>query len=142
MLQGYSDRIVEVHHEEDEGGMNLNMRRDQIMSMCLRGYKAALALDAFDFGHHRDVRYRTAMAQLDRAVRDMARKYDLPLPNGEAGYRQIIGHPGKVARTDTLLTLAGRPPGPYTGAPPVPPPPDFTADEPKPVPDLRIVTHF
>jgi hypothetical protein len=119
-LPGYRDRIVEVHHSEEEGGMNLNMSSEQIMSMCLRGYEAAVALDGFDFEHHRKERYRLAMAQLDKAVRNMAGKYDDKLPGGLPGYRAFINKPSAVDRIDRLLAFVGRPPEP----------------------DLRIVPHF
>jgi hypothetical protein len=141
-LPGYRDRIVEVHHSEEEGGMNLNMSSEQIMSMCLRGYEAAVALDTFDFDHHRRERYRLAMAQLDKAVRNMAGKYDAALPGGLPGYREFIARRTAVDRIDRLLAFVGRPPGPAGSLPFEAPPPDFTADSPKPEPDLRIVPHF
>lgn len=148
-LPGYRDRIVEARHTDEEGGLNLNMERDKIMSMCFRGYLAAKALEDFNFDHHRWARYRTAMAELDKATANMASKYDGPLPSGAPGYRQFVTElpegsgrdPGEVwrdaavQRTDLLLRFAGRPVGQV-------PPPDFPTHEPKPVPDLRIVAHF
>lgn len=151
-LPGYRDRIVEVRHTSREGGMNLNMGRAEIMSMCLRGYLAAKALEGFEFDHHRWARYRTAMAELDKATANMASKYDAPLPGGDPGYRAFVGDlpdgsgddPGRawrekaVERTDVLLRFAGRE---ADGSRP-PMSPDFPAQEPRPVPDLRIVAHF
>jgi hypothetical protein len=156
VLPGFRDRIVDVHTSDEEGGMNLNMSRETILSLCARGHQAAVALRDFDFTKHRDVRYRTAMGQLDRATRAMLAGYDAPLPGPLPGYRAFVEDSpyseasakwkkGAVARTDQLLTFAGRPRG-EAGAPaPAPVPyPDFTkpGPEPRPVPDLRIVARF
>ncbi|MDQ1436652.1 MAG: hypothetical protein QOK43_281 [Acidimicrobiaceae bacterium] len=161
MLPGYRDRIVEVHHSEEEGGLNLNMSRKTILSMCTRGHAAAVSLRQFDFTKHRDVRYRTAMAQLDRATRDMLSKYDVALPGGLDGYRTFVStspfseatrqwRQDAVKRTDLLLAFVGRTIGQQPAAAtaatavPVVPAPDFMhpKTEPHPVPDLRIVAHF
>jgi hypothetical protein len=102
--------------------------------------------------HHRWSRYRTAMAELDKATADMASKYDRPLPDVGPGYRDFVAalpegcgdDPGvgwrkaAVKRTDLLLRFAGRKPD---GSDDVPPP-AFPAGEPRPVPDLWIVAHF
>ncbi|HEX2191869.1 MAG TPA: hypothetical protein VHH09_01625 [Acidimicrobiales bacterium] len=153
MLPGYRDRIVQVHHTEEEGGMNLNMSRQTILAMCARGHAAAKALEAFEFGIHRHVRYRTAMGQLERAAEDMLAKYDDLLPGGHPGYREFLlrtpftGAPGDwereaVGRTDRLLGFVGRRRGRAGVKDPVAP--DFTAEgtEPDPIPDMRIVAHF
>ena len=143
MLPGYRDRIVEVRHSEEEGGMNLAMTREDVLSMSVRGYKAAKELDKFDFAKHRDVRFRTAMAQLDRAVLDMASKYDEELAPGVPGYRAMLkGRTATIKRCDALLSFGGRAAGAWTGGPLAPRRPDFLNDEPKPIPDLRIVAHF
>lgn len=150
-LPGYRDRIVEIRHTKTEGGMNLRMNEKQIMSMCFRGYLAAKELDdKFNFRHHRWSRYRTAMAELDRATANMASMYDASLPNGDPGYRSFVTtlpmgsgtDPGvgwrgsAVKRTDLLLQFAGRKMTPDAVDPAFPP------HEPRPVPDLRIVAHF
>jgi hypothetical protein len=121
--------------------------------MCARGHAAALALQEFDFPAHRDVRYRTAMGQLDRAVRAMQSIYDETLPDGSPGYRQFVldspfakatgtWRSDAVARTDRLLTFVGRPmkEAPNGAVPLL----DFTkpGTEPRPIPDLRIVARF
>lgn len=145
-LPGFRDRIVQVHHTDDEGGMNLNMPRETILALCARGHAAAVALKKFDFANHRERRYSTAMGQLDRTARQMLASYDEDLPGGEPGYREFVeevGPPSAVARTDRLLTFVGREVGPDPEPKPAPPP-DFTRDdlEPRPLPDLRIVAHF
>jgi predicted acylesterase/phospholipase RssA len=160
MLPGYRDRIVEVHHTEEEGGMNLNMKPETIMAMCLRGHAAAVALNEnFNFGRHRDIRYRSAMASLDRAARDMLRKYDKDLAKAQSGYRSFIDKlefKGVSAawrtqareRTDALLSFAGRPsgdaPDPFPDDWPTASAPDFTKQdvEPRPVPELRMTARF
>lgn len=145
-LPGFRDRVVEVHHTADEGGMNLNMSRETILSMCARGHAAALELKKFDFDRHRRVRYLTAMGQLDRAVRGMRASYDRDLPGQVSGYRRFVAgvlSVNAVSRTDQLLTFVGRKIGDDPGDEP-PPAPDFTRNdlEPRPLPDLRIVAHF
>ena len=153
MLPGYRDRIVEVHHRETEGGMNLTMPPDVIESLTRRGYEAGLALDGFDFKRHRWIRYLTAMSRLDDAVRGLADRYDGAVSGLTPPYRAFVrGATGlgyqrsgtwrqkAVARTDALLRFAG-----WAGSPPGTPPPtdpDFTADAPAPTPDLRITPHF
>jgi hypothetical protein len=137
-LPGYRERIVEIHRTEAEGGMNLEMSPATIRSMCLRGHAAAVELDRFDFAQHRWTRYLTAMDQLQRATTDMRAKYDHP----PGDYRAVLAHPppsrrrspkwraGATVRTDVLMEFAR---STY---------PDFTADAPKPTPDLRIVAHY
>ncbi|MEA2704299.1 MAG: hypothetical protein QOD63_2244 [Actinomycetota bacterium] len=159
VLPGFRDRIVDVHTTDEEGGMNLNMPRKTILSMCARGHQAALALTEFDFTRHRDVRYRTAMGQLDRATRGMLARYDTELPGGLPGYRDFVGDSpfadaslkwkrGAVDRTDQLLTFVGRERGEGTPSGEVGPDgipyPDFTkpGTEPRPLPDLRLVARF
>lgn len=160
MLPGYRDRIVEVHHTEEEGGMNLNMKPETIMAMCLRGHAAAVALEKnFNFLRHRDIRYRSAMASLDRAARDMLRKYDKDLASTQSGYRSFIDKlefkgvsekwRGQAReRTDALLSFAGRPsgdmPDPCPDDWPPAAEPDFTEQdvEPRPVPELRMTARF
>jgi predicted acylesterase/phospholipase RssA len=160
MLPGYRDRIIEVRHSKEEGGMNLNMPAERILAMSLRGHAAAVELQRnFDFADHRSIRYRSSMGRLDQATHDMACKYDNPLPGGLPGYREFIDQvtfanmpedwPACARqRTDTLLQFAGRAPGdppPTTPTPaPTRPDPDFTkkGTEPRPVPDLRTVARF
>lgn len=152
-LPGYRDRIVEIHHRETEGGMNLSMPPDVIESLTQRGYEAGLELDDFDFPQHRWIRYLTAMSRLDDAVRKLADRYDGDVPGLTPPYREFVSgaddlgydrcaewREKAVARTDALLRFAG-----WAGSPPGPPPPtdpDFTAEAPAPTPDLRITPHF
>lgn len=151
-LPGYRDRIVEVRHTDEEGGFNLKMTREEIMRLAWKGYLAGRELERFTFDHHRWARYRTAMAELDKATADMASKYDAPLPNGDRGYRAFVtdlpegsgDDPGirwrekAVRRTDLLLAFAGR----QADGSIDPPEPDFPKEEPRPAPDLRVVAHF
>jgi predicted acylesterase/phospholipase RssA len=150
-LPGYRDRIVTVHHRENEGGMNLTMDPDTIEALAWRGYLAGAELATkFDFPRHRWMRYLTAMAGLDDVVQSMRDRFREPLPNGTAGYRDFVesevtpklGYKrsptwrrGAVARTERLLAFLR-----VTTAKPAEP--DLTADRPRPVPDLRITAHF
>ena len=159
VLPGFRDRIVDVHTTDEEGGMNLNMPPETVLSLCVRGHQAAVALGTFDFTRHRDVRYRTAMGQLDRAARSMLARYDTELPGGLPGYRAFLEDSpfseaslkwkrGAVERTDQLLTFVGRErkeaaPSEDAGPDGIPYP-DFTKKdyEPLPLPDLRLVARF
>ena len=150
-LPGYRDRIVTVHHRENEGGMNLTMDRDTIEALAWRGYLAGEELATkFDFPRHRWMRYLTAMAGLDDVVQSMSDRFRDPLPDGTPGYRDFVGsevtsklgykrpqawRQGAVARTERLLTFLR-----VTTANPAEP--DLTADRPRPVPDLRITARF
>jgi len=154
MLPGYRDRIVDIHHTDDEGGMNLSMSEDTIKKLSLRGLAAARELlDNFDFETHRWIRYRTAMGQLDRSMHDLAARYDADLPGGLHGYRMFVSTygptarnykerrswvPAAVKRTDALLSFAGRgEDGVVAGVDP-----DFTPGSPNPRPELRTTPRF
>jgi hypothetical protein len=111
-------------------------------------------LDNFDFETHRWIRYRTAMGQLDRSMRDLAARYDAELPGGLHGYRVFVSTygpaarhykerrrgwvPAAVARTDALLSFAGR--GGDGVLDDVDP--DFTPGSPNPRPELRTAPRF
>jgi predicted acylesterase/phospholipase RssA len=141
-LPGYRDRIVEIHHTEAEGGMNLLMPKEVIESLMARGVLAAKALENFDFDRHRWSRYLTAMAELDRAVCDLTDRY-------EDVYRDFVESYGPQAatydhspawvasaltRTERLLSFARRPKEKA----------DFTAPKaaPRPRPELRMTPRF
>lgn len=140
-LAGYRDRIVEVHLRDNEGGMNLRMPDETVLSVARKGRAAAAELvAAFDFDHHRWVRYLTAMSELEAVVALMNERYPGPLPGAASGYRELIGGaPDRTLhtrdaqwvvdaqrRTETLLNFAA------SGAP------DFTEWSAGPPTVLRI----
>ena len=71
---GYRDRIVQVSQLKDEGGLNLNMPRENIERLADAGECAAIQLDArFRVGdgwqNHRDTRLRSFAALVEEFVR-------------------------------------------------------------------------
>lgn len=78
-MPGYRDRIVHVCHSDDEGGMNLNMKKKIIEDLAEGGAGAAdLLRNAFYPGadpragswyNHRRVRMRTLLAGIDQKLR-------------------------------------------------------------------------
>jgi predicted acylesterase/phospholipase RssA len=129
-IEGFRDRIVEVRQRPDEGGLNLDMPRDTIISLALRGHHAAVELKAkFKFDRHRLKRYDSAMARLQSELTEMADVFD-------PSYRRLVvsrRSTTKANATDALLAFGRR------GTPPLP---NFETDEPHPLPDLRIVARY
>jgi hypothetical protein len=78
-MPGYRDRIVHVCHSDDEGGMNLNMKKKIIEDLAEGGAGAAdLLRKAFYPGadprvgswyNHRRIRMRTLLAGIDQKLR-------------------------------------------------------------------------
>lgn len=71
-LPSYQERIVQIRLEAGEGGLNLTMSKKTIDDMIERGREAGgLLKTRFEFDHHRWVRLRVLMnqieAQLERA---------------------------------------------------------------------------
>ena len=84
-MPGFRDRIVVVRQHPDEGGMNLKMPETVIQALADRGRQAgenlvlgvpALGLEPFDFGVHRWIRYRDAMAGVDELLTGMRERWD------------------------------------------------------------------
>ena len=137
-LPGYRDRIIDIQHTKDEGGMNLTMPEQTILQLACRGALAGRTLgQRFDFAHHRKVRYRTAMSELQQAVTGMNDRYDAPLPSKVPTYKVFVTRLGApfARRTEELLAFVGRRQSEK-------PKPDFTRNAPRPDPDLRITPHF
>lgn len=71
---GYRDRIVQVSQLADEGGLNLNMPRENIERLADAGEHAAERLDARfreggGWANHRDIRLRAFLALVEQMVR-------------------------------------------------------------------------
>jgi hypothetical protein len=65
-LPSYRDRIVQIAFAPDEGGLNLAMGKKQIDNIVGKGKRAGeLLRDEFDFDHHRWVRLRVLLAELE-----------------------------------------------------------------------------
>ncbi len=80
-LAGYRDRIVHVDLKSDEGGLNLTMPQNLVLS--LGGYGAQAGIDLrnqFDLDEHRWCRFLVAMDRMDQTLDEIAAAY-----NGQGG---------------------------------------------------------
>ena len=154
VMPGYRDRIVTVHHDHSEGGMNLSMPPKVVTDLAERGRLGAVKLvNAFagerpgevptwGWDNHRWIRFRTAMAGLAGWLDGFHGSYQ-DTTSGGTPYGDLAG-PGADAplpsyplsgvnrealneRTGELVGLAGA----WDGAT-IPP-------APKPSPRLRLV---
>lgn len=91
-LPGYRDRVVELRHLDDEGGINLKMPPPTIRRLADRGAAAAAELDTFDFDLHRWIRYRISMAELDELLEALSANF-----GGSAGYEAFLTAYGPTA---------------------------------------------
>jgi predicted acylesterase/phospholipase RssA len=74
-LPGYRDRVAELRHTKEEGGMNLKMAPGTIEALANRGGDAAALLDDFSFDVHRWIRYRSSMSELDDLLAAVRERY-------------------------------------------------------------------
>jgi predicted acylesterase/phospholipase RssA len=144
MLPGYRDRVVEVHLDAHEGGMNLRMPADVVAVVAEKGRQAAEALAEFDLDQHRWTRFLTAMGEMQEAITLMSQRMDTPTAGGGPSYRELMQRASQLEhyrrstpwamaaleRTETLLAFAASEV------------PDFTEDAPRPDPQLRIAPRF
>ena len=76
MLPSYRDRVVQVRLSDREGGLNLTMDAETIKAVASKGAQAGRALrDEFNFDHHRWVRLRVLMAQLETELYRMKQTF-------------------------------------------------------------------
>ncbi|MBB1516863.1 patatin-like phospholipase family protein [Tessaracoccus sp. MC1679] len=154
VMPGYRDRIVTVHHDHAEGGMNLSMPPKVVTDLAERGRLGAVKLvDAFagpqpgivptwGWNNHRWLRFRTATSGLAGWLQGFRASY-VDTTSGGIPYPDLAG-PGADAplpsyplsgakrealneRADGLIGLAGS-----WGGGTIPP-------APKPAPRLRLV---
>ncbi len=104
-VPGYRDRIVHVNLAADEGGLNLNMDKQKINDLSLRGREAAQELakrfdpqqadeHVLNWANHRWVRYRALMNSLEQLLKQMKRAFDtVPLPSAGVSYLDLIERP-------------------------------------------------
>lgn len=107
VMPGYRDRIVTVHHDHSEGGMNLSMPPKVVTDLAERGRLGAVKLvNAFagprpgtqptwGWDNHRWIRLRTATAGLARWLRPFERNYH-DTTSGGTPYGELAG-PGADA---------------------------------------------
>jgi Patatin-like phospholipase len=155
-VPGFRDRIVHVKLSPDEGGLNLNMNAKKVTSLSERGRWAAKLLrqrfgaaaattDPLNWNSHRWTRYRTSMALLQKAFRQMDRAFshtDKTFPDyntllaraSDAGPKTGYWWPRDPAEfralTTEFLKLAARLQNPPGG--------NFDEDAPNPRPELRV----
>ncbi|HKI02880.1 MAG TPA: SuhR protein [Thermoanaerobaculia bacterium] len=82
-LPGYRDRVVHVHLDKEEGGLNLKMPTDRIKTLARRGKEAGRTLAGFNWNAHRWTRFRTAMPQLQHKLERMDAVY-------KSGFRNFL----------------------------------------------------
>lgn len=107
VMPGYRDRIVTVHHDEAEGGMNLSMPEQVVTDLAERGRAAAAKLvaefagerpgaePAHGWNNHRWIRFRTAASGLSRWLGAWNRSYR-DQTSGGTPYPELAG-PGADA---------------------------------------------
>lgn len=106
-MHGYKDRVVTVHHDHSEGGLNLSMPQQVVSELSERGRLGAVKLlEVFagdqpgvvvtpGWDNHRWVRFRTATAGLTGWLEQFGDAYAHPSP-GSTAYRDLAG-PGAAA---------------------------------------------
>jgi predicted acylesterase/phospholipase RssA len=68
-LPSYYDRIVTVYQSENEGGLNLDMKKSVVDGIADRGEQAGEELvEQFDFRQHRWVRLRLLLAEIEEQL--------------------------------------------------------------------------
>jgi len=157
-MPGYRERIVSVHLDRDEGGLNLAMPGAVIRTLGEAGREAADVLvhryhdgDAPGWVDQRWIRYRSLAAALERLLATVARTADLDDPATKAPTYEEMARgawppdvsplrPGQqewvAVRSADLVALARRWPDPVP-APDGPVRGSFTDGEPTPVPQWR-----
>lgn len=117
IMSGYRDRIVTIHHDDAEGGMNLNMAPEVVTDLALRGkYGAAKLVRVFagdqpgvvparGWDNHRWIRFRTATAGLDGWLDQFEDGYRAP-GSGGTPYPDLAG-PGADADLPSYRPTVG-----------------------------------
>jgi hypothetical protein len=75
MLPSYRERVVQVRFAPEEGGLNLAMEPETIEGIKTKGRQAGEKLRDFNFDHHRWIRFRVLMAQLETQLRGTRRAF-------------------------------------------------------------------
>jgi predicted acylesterase/phospholipase RssA len=109
---GYRDRVVHIHLNATEGGLNLNMPQNVITALGRRGAQAGemlktqFANGAPAWDNHRWVRYRSSMDVIGTMLKGMVAAYDNPLP-GDRSYAELITRGDDVLPSSYRWTSRG-----------------------------------
>jgi predicted acylesterase/phospholipase RssA len=147
LLPSYRERIVHIRFADDQGGLNLAMDAKTVEDIKDKGKRAGeMVRDQFNFDHHRWVRFRVLMAQLEVQLQKMK----TVLEPGDHSIRQFLN----------AATLNGSPKFPYPRSEKWcqdavacverlraligdwHPPEVFDANSPRPKPVLRVTPNF
>jgi predicted acylesterase/phospholipase RssA len=119
VMPGYRDRIVTVHHDAEEGGMNLSMPPEVVRALAERGRLGAVKLvtqfagahpgihPAWGWDNHRWVRFRTATSGLSRWLRAFTDSYH-DGANGGTPYPDLAGSGADAELPSYKLTKTER----------------------------------
>lgn len=97
-LPGYRDRIAHIHIDEEEGGLNLNMTKDEIINISERGREAGQILcerfsasaHPMNWNNHRWIRFRTTMCLLQGYLLQIDRSLLSPGNRVEKTYEELL----------------------------------------------------
>ncbi|MFI9816105.1 patatin-like phospholipase family protein [Saccharothrix variisporea] len=138
-LPGYRGRIAHIRLAEGEGGTNLFMTPETILTLAERGRRAGALLrdrftadDAEKTDRYRWIRMRLAMREYQQLAAQAKQRADLyedladdyPIPPDLHEWFETPPAGTDPHGPDVVLTLeglAGLPPGPFDGEPPVDP---------------------
>jgi hypothetical protein len=155
-VPGYRDRIVHVKLSPDEGGLNLDMDAKKVRALSERGRWAGVRLrerfgeagansEGLNWNSHRWTRYRTSMALMQKAMRQLERAFHYADPaypdyhsllsrtsdaNPKTGYWWPRGPADFKTMTSEFLQLAAKLKAP--------PSVNFDEGSPRPRPELRV----
>jgi predicted acylesterase/phospholipase RssA len=98
-LPGYRDRIAHIHVDDNEGGLNLNMKPEQILQMSKRGEEAGAMLRGrfsgeintkMNWNNQRWIRFRTTMCLLQEYLFEIERAFAEPAKDNEQTYDELL----------------------------------------------------
>jgi predicted acylesterase/phospholipase RssA len=99
-VPGYSDRVVHINHTKEEGGMNLNMPREDVAALAERGRWAGVLLaerfsrrhddDKPSWDSHRWLRFRSSLALLEETLEKMGLSWRAEPPSVETSYPALL----------------------------------------------------
>jgi len=98
-IPGYRDRIVQIHLNNDEGGLNLNMENEVMDKLSERGKFAGKILretfigqgkSKLDWNNHRWIRFRTSMCLLEDYLERIEKSFKIDTSDIERSYIDLM----------------------------------------------------